>query len=70
MQNKQAKINKRKVLEITKLDWAGMGYSPIVESNAATYVVQGYYFFDPLLKRSFGEPSGTATVCFFFCLLI
>lgn len=46
MQNKQAKINKRKVLEITKLDWAGMGYSPIVESNAAAHAVQGYYFFN------------------------
>ena len=70
MQNKKAKINKRKVSEITKLDWASMVYSPIVESNVPLHVVQVNYFFDPLLKCSFGEPSGVATVCFFFCLLI
>ena len=62
MQNKQAKINKRKNFEITKLDWAGMGYSPIVESNATAHAVQGYYIFDPLLKCSFGEPSSAAIV--------
>lgn len=27
-------------------------------------------FFDPLLKRVFGEPSGASTGCFFFQLLV